>query len=99
MMMNTTFISLMALGVVATMAGPANRALAGEPMVLSDSQLDQVTAAGRKGGSIIVYDPMHRSGGILRDALAAVPFLGVVVIGDTIHLVIEVPHSPGRGRE
>jgi hypothetical protein len=42
--MKTTFISLMALGVAAAMAGPADRAQAGEPMVLTDAQLDQVTA-------------------------------------------------------
>jgi len=42
--MKATFISLMALGVAAAMAGPADRALADEPMVLTDGQLDQVTA-------------------------------------------------------
>jgi hypothetical protein len=44
MLMKITFISVMALGVAAAMAGPADRALAGEPMVLSDAELDQVTA-------------------------------------------------------
>ncbi len=47
--MKTTFISLMALGVAAAMAGPADRALAGEPMVLTDAQLDRVTA-----GAVII---------------------------------------------
>jgi hypothetical protein len=42
--MKATFISVMALGVAATMAGPADRALAGEPMVLTEQQLDKVTA-------------------------------------------------------
>ena len=44
--MKTTFISLIALGVAAAMAGPADRALAGEPMVLTDAELHQVTAGG-----------------------------------------------------
>jgi hypothetical protein len=46
--MKTTFISLIALGVAAAMAGPADRALADEPMVLTDAQLDQVTAGSNK---------------------------------------------------
>lgn len=44
--MKTTVFSLIALGVAAAMAGPADRALADEPMVLTDAQLDQVTAGG-----------------------------------------------------
>jgi hypothetical protein len=42
--MKTTFISLIALGVAAAMAGPADRAQADEPMVLSDAELDRVAA-------------------------------------------------------
>jgi hypothetical protein len=42
--MKTTFISVMALGVAAAMAGPADNAQAGEPMVLTDAELDRVTA-------------------------------------------------------
>lgn len=42
--MKTSLFSLLALGVAAAMAGPADRALADEPMVLTDAQLDQVTA-------------------------------------------------------
>ncbi len=48
--MKTTFISLIALGVAAAMAGPADRALADEPMVLTDAQLDRVTA-----GNMFLY--------------------------------------------
>jgi hypothetical protein len=42
--MKTTFICLIALGVAVAMASPADRALAGEPMVLTDAELDRVTA-------------------------------------------------------
>jgi hypothetical protein len=61
--MKTTFISLMALGVAVAMAAPADRAAAGEPMVLTDAQLDRVTA-----GLIIiemkeVYVTSYQTGG------------------------------------
>jgi hypothetical protein len=49
--MKTTFISLIALGVAVAMAGPADRALA-EPMVLTDAQLDRVTA----GDGVVLED-------------------------------------------
>lgn len=42
--MKFTLLSLLALGAFAMAVGPADRAAAGEPMVLTDAQLDRVTA-------------------------------------------------------
>ena len=42
--MKFTLLSLLALGAFAMAVGPADRAAAGEPMVLSAGQLDEVTA-------------------------------------------------------
>jgi hypothetical protein len=49
--MKSTFISVIALGVAVAMAGPVDRAAAGEPMVLTDAELDRVTA-----GSLLVLE-------------------------------------------
>jgi hypothetical protein len=52
--MKTTFISVMALGVAVAMAGPADRALADEPMVLTNAQLDRVTAGGEALATLVI---------------------------------------------
>jgi hypothetical protein len=52
--MKTTFISLMALGVAAAMAGPADRALADQPTVLTDAELDRVTAGGEALATLVI---------------------------------------------
>jgi hypothetical protein len=63
--MKTSLFSLLALGVAATMAGPAERAQAGEPMVLTDAQLDRVTAAGIEGEALATLVVNKQRGPIL----------------------------------
>jgi prepilin-type processing-associated H-X9-DG protein len=61
--MKTTLFSLLALGVAAAMAFPADRALADEPMVLTDAQLDRVTAGGAEDVIVEFETPSGHSGG------------------------------------
>ncbi len=57
-MMKSTLLSLMALGVAVAMAGPADRALAGEPFELSAAQMDSVTG----GELLVIVTPKLTSG-------------------------------------
>jgi hypothetical protein len=64
--MKTILLSLLALGAFATAlaVGPVDRAAAGEQMVLTDAQLDRVTA-GRRGqvqlGDIVIVKELDSS--------------------------------------
>jgi hypothetical protein len=94
--MKTTFISLMALGVAAAIAGPADRALADEPMVLTDAQLDRVTAGAHVPGFEDQIDVLSWSWGMsqmVEGSLLVDPNLHQVLIrlSQPTELSLELP--------
>jgi hypothetical protein len=93
--MKTTFISLIALGIAAAMAGPADRAHAGEPMVLTDAQMDTVTAGGVVHWN--VFPGEGRDEGRIKYLEVSPPVADSSVRNRlTMHLEVSPPEAAGK---